>query len=158
MAAPTRDNADLIRELYAALGRSDGDAMAKLYAPSAQFEDPVFGKLDGREAGEMWRMLTSRSKDLEVELEEAEADGERGHARWVARYTFTQTGRHVVNVVRAEFRFSDGLIADHKDSFSRWMWSRQALGPMGALFGWGPPLSWMLHRQARESLEKFMSQ
>jgi hypothetical protein len=29
---------------------------------------------------------------------------------------------------------------------------------MGALFGWGPPLSWMLHRQARESLEKFMSQ
>ena len=54
----------------------------------------------------MWRMLTSRAEDLEVELLEHGADGDRGSARWVARYTFTQTGRPVRNEVQAEFVFS----------------------------------------------------
>ena len=48
----------------------------------------------------MWRMLTGRADDLKVELLEHEADGDRGSARWVAHYTFTQTGRPVENDVR----------------------------------------------------------
>ena len=76
----------------------------------------------------MWRMLTGRADDLEVELVEHQADGDRGSARWIAHYTFTQTGRPVENHVRAEFRFADGLIAEHRDEFDFHRWSRQALG------------------------------
>src|SRR5215207_3784548 len=112
------------------MNRHDGDAMAKLYAPDGRFRDPAFGELSGVEAGDMWRMLTSRADDLEVELAEHSADGDAGEARWIARYTFTRTGRPVVNDVRARFRFRDGKIAEHEDSFSFWRWARQALGPI----------------------------
>ena len=47
------------------------------------------------EPGAMWQMLTSRATDLEVELVEHGAEGDSGHARWLADYTFTQTGRKV---------------------------------------------------------------
>ena len=49
----------------------------------------------------MWRMLLSRATDLQVTLDEASADAEGGKARWTARYTFSRTGRPVVNQVRA---------------------------------------------------------
>jgi ketosteroid isomerase-like protein len=45
------DNAKLIRDLYEAMDRHDGDAMARLYAPDGRFEDPAFGELSGAEAG-----------------------------------------------------------------------------------------------------------
>ena len=76
----------------------------------------------------MWRMLTGRAQDLEVRLAEHDADAERGSAHWLADYTFS-TGRRVHNDIRAEFRFEDGLIAEHRDSFSFYAWARQALGP-----------------------------
>ena len=130
----------LIDRFYEAFGRRDGDAMAACYAPDATFIDPVFGTLDAAQAGDMWRMLTERGTDLRIEVPERAADGDRGTARWIARYTFSQTGRPVVNDVRAEFRFAGGLIAEHTDRFSFWRWSRQALGPAGLALGWTPVL------------------
>jgi ketosteroid isomerase-like protein len=147
-------NEELIEQLYAALDRHDGDAMAKLYAPDGRFHDPAFGELTGAEAGDMWRMLTARADDLKVELAEHEAEGEAGTARWIARYTFTRTGRPVVNDVRARFRFADGMIAEHDDSFPFWRWARQALGPAGLLMGL-PPFSSLVRRSARQELAKF---
>ena len=148
-------NGDVVRHLYGALDRGDGEAMAALYAPGARFEDPVFGRLTGEQAGDMWRLLTSRSKDLRVELAEHGAEGEQGSARWIARYTFGPSGRRVTNDVRATFRFEDGLIAEHTDRFSFYRWARQALGPMGLLLGWAPPLRLALRRRALEDLERF---
>ena len=52
------DNAKLIRDLYEAMNRHDGESMAKLYEPDGRFHDPAFGELTGDEAGDMWRMLT----------------------------------------------------------------------------------------------------
>ena len=151
----TDQNREVIRTLYEAMDRHDGDAMAGLYASDARFEDPVFGPLTGDEAGNMWRMLTSRSKDLRVELAENHAQEERGSARWIARYTFGPTGRRVTNDIRASFRFRDGLIIEHTDRFSFYRWARQALGPMGLLLGWAPPLRLALRRRALEDLAKF---
>jgi ketosteroid isomerase-like protein len=151
------DNAQLIRDLYEALDRHDGDAMAKLYEPDGRFHDPAFGELTGAEAGEMWRMLTGRADDLRVELAEHSAQGDTGSARWIARYTFTRTGRPVVNDVHARFRFHDGRIAEHEDSFSFWGWARQALGPAGLVLGL-PPMSSVVQRRAREDLAKFREQ
>jgi hypothetical protein len=146
----------VIEELYGALNRHDGEAMARMYAPDGRFRDPAFGELSGAEAGDMWRMLTSRADDLRVELPEHSVDGNTGSARWIAQYTFTRTGRPVVNDVRARFRFrEDGLIEDHQDSFSFYRWARQALGPVGLALGWAPPLRLMVRRSAREDLAKF---
>jgi ketosteroid isomerase-like protein len=145
----------LLERFYAAFDRKDGDAMAACYAPDVRFSDPAFGELRGAEAGDMWRMLTSRAADLRVELHDHEADRDRGTANWVAHYTFTQTGRKVVNDVQATFRFRDGLIAEHDDAFSFWTWSRQALGPAGLALGWTPLLQAKVRKQARAGLEQF---
>ena len=148
------DNDTLIRDLYDAMNRHDGEAMANLYEPDGRFSDPAFGELTGEEAGDMWRMLTGRAEDLRVELAEHETQGDTGSARWIARYTFTRTGRPVVNEVRAAFRFHDGRIAEHDDSFSFWGWARQALGPAGLILGL-PGMSGIVQRRARQDLDEF---
>lgn len=150
------DNADVIRELYDALDRHDGETMAKQYAPDARFEDPAFGELSGEEAGDMWRMLTSRATDLKVELPEHEANGDEGSAHWIATYTFS-TGRPVVNDIRAKFRFRDGKIVDHEDSFSFHRWARQALGPAGLVLVL-PPMNLVVRRKALGDLAKFRAE
>jgi ketosteroid isomerase-like protein len=151
-------NAALIEKLYSALDRHDGDAMAACYAPEASFRDPAFGDLHGDEVGAMWRMLTSRAEDLDVELQFHEADEQTGTAHWIAHYTFTQTGRHVTNDVRATFSFQDGLIVDHVDQFDFGRWSRQALGPMGWAITVVPPLGSMVRRRARKGLDQFIAE
>jgi ketosteroid isomerase-like protein len=150
-------NDELIQRFYAAFARRDGVTMTACYAPSARFSDPVFTDLRGEQPGAMWRMLTSRAKDLEVRLAEHEAVEERGSAHWLADYTFS-TGRRVHNDVRAEFRFENGLIADHRDSFSFYGWARQALGPAGLALGWTPILRGKVQRQARGGLDEFLAQ
>jgi ketosteroid isomerase-like protein len=147
-------NDELIRSLYTAMDRHDGETMARLYAPDGRFRDPAFGELSGAEAGDMWRMLTARAEDLSVELAGHSAEGEAGEARWIARYTFTRTGREVTNDVRARFRFHDGAIVEHVDTFSFWRWARQAFGPAGMVLGL-PPLSWLIRRRARRELAEF---
>jgi ketosteroid isomerase-like protein len=147
------DNGSVIRELYEALDRHDGETMARQYAPDGRFKDPAFGELSGAEAGDMWRMLTGRSEDLRVNLAEHSADGDSGTAHWIATYTFS-TGRPVVNDIHARFRFRDGLILDHEDSFSLWRWARQALGPPGLFLGL-PPMNLLVRRRARGELTQF---
>jgi ketosteroid isomerase-like protein len=150
-------NEDLIETFYAAFGRHDGAAMAACYAPDARFSDPVFTDLKGSEPGAMWRMLTARAEDLEITLREHGAGDDAGTAHWLADYTFAQTGRKVHNDVRAEFRFADGLIAGHRDSFSFYAWSRQALGFPGLLLGWTPIVRGKVQGQARRSLDEFLA-
>ena len=104
----------------------------------------------------MWKMLTGRAEDLEVKLAEHEADDERGSAHWLADYTF-RTGRKVHNDIRAEFRFEDGLIAEHRDSFSLYAWARQALGPVGVALGWTPVVQGRIRREARAGLDEFLA-
>jgi ketosteroid isomerase-like protein len=150
-------NDELIQRFYAAFDRHDGDDMAACYTPDATFSDPVFQDLKDGEPGAMWRMLTGASDDLRVELLEHEADDHSGSARWLAHYTFTQTGRHVDNDVRASFRFRDGLIAEHRDDFGFYRWARQALGPTGLMLGWSPIVQGSVRKRARERLDASMA-
>ena len=145
----------LVRDFYAAFARRDAEAMSRCYHPEIFFSDPAFPSLRGEEAGDMWRMLTGRAPDLEVALEEATADGDGGEARWTARYTFSRTGRPVVNRIAARFAFRDGLIVRHYDHFEFRRWAAQALGPTGRWLGWFPPLKWMVRRRAAEQLRRF---
>jgi len=150
-------NKELIERFYAAFDRRDGDEMAGCYALQAGFSDPVFPGLKNDEPGAMWRMLTGRSDDLRVELLDHDADETSGSAHWKATYTFTQTGRPVLNDVKARFVFADGQIEQHEDSFSFFRWSRQALGTPGLLLGWTPFLKAATQKRARASLDEFMA-
>ena len=118
----------------------------------------MFGRLDAEQTGAMWQMLTSRAEDLTVELAERDVRRRPGTAHWIAHYTFTQTGRPVVNDVRAKFRFQDGLILEHIDKFKWWRWARQALGTPGVWLGWTPQLRLRVHRQARAGLDRWMQE
>ena len=149
-------NDELIRTLYRAMDSGDGEVMATLYAPEGWFRDPAFGKLSGVEAGDMWRMLTGRATDLKVELADHSAEGDLGAAHWIATYTFS-TGRPVVNDIHARFRFRDGKIVEHEDSFSFFRWARQALGPAGLVLGL-PPMNLLVRRRARGDLAKFRAE
>lgn len=149
------DNERLVRSLYEALGRRDGEAMAACYASGASFCDPVFPALCGAEVGDMWRMLCARASGIRVEVANVVADEASGRADWQAWYPFSGTGRPVHNVIHAEYRFRDGRILTHVDDFDLWRWSRQALGVPGVLLGWSPMLRNRVRAQAARSLELF---
>ena len=148
-------NQQLLEDFYAAFARRDGDAMATAYAPDATFDDPAFPGLKGGEPGAMWRMLAGRSKDLSVELVECTADDSTGTARWIATYTFAQTGRRVVNDVRSRFRFADGRIVEQHDDFDFRRWAGQALGLPGKLLG--GLLQGSVQKKARAGLDAFLA-
>ena len=148
-------NQQLLEDFYAAFARRDGDTMAQAYAPHATFDDPAFPGLKDGEPGAMWRMLTGRSTDLAVDLKECQADERTGSARWVATYTFAQTGRRVVNDVRSTFRFEDGLIVAQVDDFDFRRWVGQALGLPGRLLG--NRLQPSVQRKARAGLDAFLA-
>jgi SnoaL-like domain len=148
-------NRETIERFYEAFGQCNGAAMTARYAPEAHFHDPAFGDLHGADVGAMWRMLTSRATDLEIELREHEADETSGSAHWIARYTFS-TGRPVVNDIQARFRFAEnGQIADHVDDFDFRRWAKQALGPTGNLVALLPPLRRKARAKALEQLAEF---
>ena len=158
MAEDAAANAALIERFYDAFARRDSATMGACYAPDAQFSDAVFRDLRGDEVPGMWRMLCERGTDLEVGHSDVAAEGDRGSARWWADYTFSATGRPVHNEIQAAFRFKDGLIAEHEDSFGLWRWTRQALGPVGLVAGWSPPVQNKVRNQARETLDVFLAE
>jgi hypothetical protein len=58
----------------------------------------------------------------------------------------------------AQFRFADGAIAEHVDTFSLWRWTSQALGLPGLLLGWTPMVRGKVRRQAAATLAKFSAE
>lgn len=147
-------HAQLIERFYAAFARRDWAGMAACYHPEVHFSDEVFD-LRGADAGLMWRMLVTSGRDLTLEYREISADERSGRARWDARYTFSATGRKVLNRIDASFEFRDGLIVRHVDRFDFWTWSRQALGLPGLLLGWSSLLRSKVRARAEKNLAAF---
>lgn len=147
----------LINQFYEAFARRDAEGMAACYHADVVFSDPAFGELRGKDAGDMWRMLTSRGKDLEVRHSQVSASGERGSAHWDATYTFSATGRRVVNSIDATFVFRDGKIVEHRDSFDLYAWMKQAMGPVGLLVGWSGFVQRKFQGKAREGLRQWQA-
>lgn len=148
----------LITRFYQAFQRLDAEAMVACYSDDILFSDPAFGTLRGKDAGDMWRMLTSRAKDFTLTFDSVHADEQGGAAHWVATYLFSQTGRVVINDIQARFVIRDGRICEHHDQFDLWRWSRQALGLPGLLLGWSPLLRNKVRAQALKGLRSFQRQ
>ncbi|MGB7211054.1 MAG: nuclear transport factor 2 family protein [Gemmatimonadales bacterium] len=151
MTAP----ADLIENLYTAFAAHDHAAMARCYAADATFSDPVFTGLRGNDVRTMWRMLCERGRDLRIVFRDVRAKDDGATAHWEAWYTFSATGRPVHNVIDAAFTFRHGLIIHHTDRFDLYGWAKQALGPMGTLFGWSSPMQRAIRRNAAAALLKY---
>src|SRR5882724_5258228 len=149
-------HAHLIEKFYTAFQKHDGEAMASCYAPDVKFGDAVFPDLAGARAKGMWKMLCARGTDLTIELSAVQANDTEGSAHWDARYTFGATGRKVLNRIDAKFKFRDGLISEHRDTFDFWAWSRQALGPIGLLLGWTPMIKAKVRKTAAQALEQYV--
>jgi ketosteroid isomerase-like protein len=148
-------NAELITRFYQAFQQLDAETMASCYAADVQFSDPVFTDLRGADAGDMWRMLCAKAQGFSLIFDDVVADDHSGKARWVATYTFSQTGNQVVNHIQADFTFRDGKIVTHRDQFDLWRWARQALGGKGLLLGWAPFVQNAIRQQAAKGLAAF---
>ena len=148
-------NEQLIETFYTAFAAKDYAAMQACYGPAPAFADEVFS-LKGKEVGAMWHMLCEGGSDLSLTYRDIHADDAAGRAHWEARYTFSTTGRQVLNVIDAEFQFLAGRIRDHRDRFSFYRWSSQALGPTGLLLGWTPIVRNKVRATARARLDKFI--
>jgi len=132
--------------------------MGDCYHPQAHFSDPVFPDLDTKGVRAMWKMLLTSGTDLKLEFKVLEENANGGKVHWDAHYTFSRTGRKVHNSIDATFTLKDGLIIDHKDHFSFWRWSRQALGTTGMILGWTPIVRNKVRTLAAKNLQMTMEQ
>ena len=131
--------------------------MQACYAPDARFSDPVFPDLNYEETCQMWAMLVNAGKDLELSFSDVKAQGKHASAQWQATYTFSATGRKIINQISAEFELRDGKIYRHRDDFNLYHWAQQAFGLKGYLIGWTPFFQKKVQASARRSLEKYMN-
>lgn len=150
-------NEELINKFYSSFQKLDYNGMNACYSDDIVFFDPVFGLLRGDEVRAMWEMLCKNAKDFSLTYSNiTHLDDEYSTCEWVARYTFSKTGKKVVNKIKANMRIADGKIAEHSDAFSLHKWSKQAIGFMGWLLGWNRFFQKKIQNNARKSLKKFI--
>lgn len=151
------NNEELINRFYSAFQNLDHVTMNSCYSDDIIFFDPVFGLLEGDTAKAMWEMLCSNAKDFSLTYGNIiQLDEEYCTCDWVASYTFSKTGRRVVNKIRANMKFYEGKIIEHSDAFSLHKWSKQALGFSGWLLGWNKFFQQKIKNQARKNLLQFI--
>lgn len=150
-------NEALIHKFYQCFQKLDAEGMNSCYSDDIVFFDPVFGLLEGDAAKAMWTMLCRNSKGLVLTYSNIiHLDEEYSTCDWVATYTFSKTGRKVVNRINANMRFANGKIIEHSDAFSLHKWSSQALGFSGWLLGWNSIFQRRIKNQAKRMLIRFM--
>ena len=150
-------NEELISRFYTAFQQLDYNKMNSCYRDDIIFFDPVFNLLERNQVKSMWKMLCTTAKNFELQFSNIVAlDEEYYTCEWIASYTFSRTGRRVINKVKAFMRVADGKIIEHSDGFSLHKWSMQALGFSGWLLGWNRFFQTKIKNQARRSLNKFM--
>lgn len=152
------DNKEIIEKFYTSFSDGNITGMLACYHKDIVFQDPVFGKLEGERAVKMWEMLLSQKKDdTIITFDNIEATTENGKANWVAKYLYGDKKRKVVNRVSAAFKFKDGKIIEHVDTFNLWKWTRQALGASGFLMGWTPYMKNKIQSTTNQKLDEFIN-
>lgn len=150
-------NAEVITTFYNAFGQLDYSTMNNCYHDDIVFNDPVFGILRGDEAKAMWEMLCKNAKDFSLSFSNIQLlDHEYATCNWTATYTFSRTGRKVVNNIKAYMKIHDGLIVEHSDAFRISKWAAQALGPAGVFLGWTGFMKRKIQKNARTNLIAFI--
>ncbi|MCP9751119.1 nuclear transport factor 2 family protein [Ferruginibacter sp. HRS2-29] len=147
----------LITNFYTAFNQRNAAAMNACYSGDIVFFDPVFELLRGDQVRAMWEMLCHNAKDFSLTFGNIQDLGDDYYTcDWVATYTFSKTGRKVINNVRANMKIVNGEIIEHSDAFSLHKWSTQALGFSGWLLGWNKFFQRKIKNTARKGLMKWM--
>ena len=141
---------ETIAAFYTAFQQLDVDNMVALYHDDIIFEDPGFGVLKGEDAKNMWRMICKSATDFSLTFTNTE-----NTAHWETNYTFSKTGRKVLNKIDATFEFKDGKISKHTDVFDLHKWASQAIGIKGFLLGGTSFFKKKLHQQTASLLKKY---
>jgi limonene-1,2-epoxide hydrolase len=149
-------SSEIAQAFYQAFQKKDFNIMQGLYADKATFSDPAFPNLNCHEVRAMWEMLLTSSKDLHLEYQILEENAQQVKTQWIATYTFSKTGRKVINKIVATMAIENGLIVAHTDVFSFYKWASQALGTLGILLGWTGFLHKKVQTTARQNLTNFM--
>lgn len=150
-------NEQLISNFYSAFQNKDAAGMNACYSDDIVFYDPVFELLENGRAKDMWEMLCKNAKDLTITYRNIkDLDDDYYTCDWVAVYTFSQTGRKVINNVKAHMKIQNGKIVEHSDAFSLHKWSTQALGFSGWLLGWNSFFQRKIKNKARRNLLRYM--
>lgn len=150
-------NEQIIHQFYIAFQQKDFKTMQNSYADNTVFNDSVFRNLDAREVKAMWQMLISRGVDMNLTFGNIKENGGKVSAYWEAHYTFTATGRKVVNKINAEFELENGKIVRHTDDFNFYKWAKQAFGAGGFLLGWTTAFKAKVGETAKKKLEEYMT-
>jgi ketosteroid isomerase-like protein len=150
-------NAQLITDFYTAFKEKDYQTMQGYYADDAIFNDAVFESLNATQVKLMWQMLLTKGKDLKIEFFQVKANGNKVTAHWDASYTFSATGKKVINKIGAIFEIENGEIVSHTDSFSFYSWAKQAFGTIGVLIGWTSFFKKKIRKQAMKNLRDFIA-
>ena len=151
------NNEELINRFYSAFQKLDANGMNACYSEDIVFFDPVFELLRGDEVRMMWKMLCGSAKDLQIQFGNIQDRGDNYYTcDWTAHYTFSSTGRKVINQVKAHMKIVDGKITEHSDAFSLHKWSSQALGLAGKLLGWNRFFQRRIKNNARAKLLSYM--
>jgi ketosteroid isomerase-like protein len=150
-------NEQIITNFYTSFQKLDAAGMNNCYSDDIVFFDPVFELLQADQARAMWRMLCKNASHFSLTFGNIKAlDEEYYTCDWVATYTFSQTGRRVVNNVKAHMKMLDGKIVEHSDAFSLHKWSKQALGFSGWLLGWNSFFQRKIKNSSRKKLLAFI--
>lgn len=146
-------NEELIQSFYTALQGADIEGVRACYSPDVVFSDPVFRELRGDRALLMWEMFFQRKDPIRVTFDKIQADEVSGSGQWTADYDIN--GRHVRNQISSRFVFANGQIVEHHDDFDVHRWAAQALGRVGRLTGWAPPMRNAMHKRSARLLDSF---
>lgn len=151
------DNKEIIKKFYTSFSNGNIKGMLECYHEDIVFQDEIFGRLEGERAFKMWEMLLSQKKeDTIINFDNIQATNENGKANWVAEYIYGDKKRKVINKVSANFKFKDGKIIEHIDTFNLWKWTRQALGASGFLIGWTPFMKNKIQLTTNKKLDQFI--
>ena len=151
------ENIEVLRKFFKAFIKKDVENMLECYHKKVVFIDPVFGRLEANETAKMWRMLMQKNQgDLQISYKDLTADEMQGSAKWRAVYKFGHKRRKVINKIVSNFKFEDNKIIEQHDDFDLWLWSKQAFGWKGWLFGWSADFKSKLRERSRTMLEKYV--
>jgi ketosteroid isomerase-like protein len=151
------NNSQVVEKFYAAFQELDYEIMNECYSEDIIFSDPVFLTLKGDYVRGMWEMLCKNARDFSLIFSNIQLlDEEYATCNWTATYTFSATGKKVVNNVKAFMRIRDGRIIEHSDAFRLSTWISQALGWKGKLLGWTGFMKRAVQTKAKGNLIRFM--
>lgn len=152
------NNNELIEKFYTSFSNGNAKGMIECYHENITFKDPAFGELKGEKAKKMWEMLLSKKNSTtQISFDNVETTKETGSANWTAKYVYGEKNRKVINIITANFKFKEGKIIEHIDTFNLWKWSQQALGLSGYILGWSPFMKNKIQKTTNKKLAVYMN-